>query len=87
MDDLTKTQFLEVSSMIEKNMKLIEIKLDVMSENINDYARRVRRIERVLMTYRIWATVMAFMITFSVSYIFDLVKVLKNVTRSFAKVH
>ena len=87
MDDLTKTQFLEVSSMIEKNMKLIEIKLDSMSTNIDDYARRVRRIERVLMTYRIWATVIAFMITFSVSYIFDLVKVLKNVTRSFAKVH
>jgi len=87
MDDLTKTQFIEVSSMIEKNMKLIEIKLDSMSTNIDDYARRVRRIERVLMTYRIWATVIAFMITFSVSYIFDLVKVLKNVTRSFAKVH
>jgi phage-related minor tail protein len=87
MDDLTKTQFLEVSSMIEKNMKLIENKLDSMSKNIDDYARRVRRIERVLMTYRIWATVIAFMITFSVSYIFDLVKVLKNVTRSFAKVH
>ena len=87
MDDLTKSQFLEVSAMIEKNMAIMSNKLNEMKIEINYYNKRIKRIETALMTYRIWVTVIGFAFTFSASYIFDILRVIKNVTRSFAKIH
>jgi hypothetical protein len=86
-DELTKAQYLEVQVLLTAGFHDMGSKIEKLGAHIDSLSKRLDKVERTLILYRVWATSIAFMITFGLNYAFDILKVVKNVTRNFAKVH